>query len=165
MIDEFVTYFSAILGRSSRTCSEYAKELRQFGQWLGADDLTADDALAVATRGDVQRYISYCADAGNSAATRARKISSLRFFYNWALEMSVLTVNPVAGIYIGPTTASVTKIANRPVDAAGFLVVLAPNETGSYGVLQLFFPYNAGSIYSRQWNWGSTDWPAWRSNA
>jgi hypothetical protein len=68
------------------------------------------------------------------------------------------------GIYIGASNTLVASIANCPSGAAGFLVVFAPNAEGSWGVFQLFIPIGITTIYSRQWSWGSTDWPAWRSN-
>jgi len=68
------------------------------------------------------------------------------------------------GIYLFSTNSSVSGMSNYPIGSAGYLLVFAPNATGSYGVLQVYFPYDSSSIYTRHWNWGSTTWPAWRTN-
>lgn len=99
LVDNFVTYSSAMLGRSNRTCSEYAKEVRFFARWLSTDvELTEDEALLVAARSDVQAYIEHCNTAGNAGSTRARKVSSLRSFYNYCLEYGHVPINPLAGM-------------------------------------------------------------------
>lgn len=97
VITEFISYFSSIRGRSARTCSEYAKELAHFANWLDSD-LLPDDCLLLATRKDINAYIAYCSEIGNSAATRARKISTLRAYYSWALDAGVVDACPVGNM-------------------------------------------------------------------
>lgn len=92
LIDEFIVYFAAVLGRADRTCVEYAKEIRLFASRL-EPDMPVDDVLMLATRSDVRRYIESCSEL--SAATRARKISTLRTFYAWAVDNGYRTDNPV----------------------------------------------------------------------
>ncbi len=93
LIDSFVRYFSAVLGRAARTCTEYAKEIRLFASWL-EPDMPVDDVLMLATRSDVRRYIESCSE--RSAATRARKISTLRTFFAWCVANGHRPDNPVA---------------------------------------------------------------------
>lgn len=95
LIDSFIRYFSAVLGRADRTCTEYAKEIGYFASWL-EPDLPPDDVLLLATRSDVRRYIESCSDRSN--ATRARKISTLRTFYSWMVDSGLRQDNPVAGM-------------------------------------------------------------------
>lgn len=61
LINSFVVYFAAVLGRADRTCVEYAKEIRYFALWL-EPDMPVDDVLMLATRSDVRRYIESCSE-------------------------------------------------------------------------------------------------------
>ncbi len=95
LINDFIIYFSAVLGRADRTCQEYAKEIRYFAAWL-EPDMPQDDVLKLATRHDIRRYVESCSNL--SAATRARKISTLRTFYAWCVANGHRPDNPVAGM-------------------------------------------------------------------
>ncbi len=97
MITEFLTYFRAVRGRSVRTCQEYKKELFYFAAWLDPD-MESSDALQLATRSDVSDYIADCHAKGNSEATRARKISTLRTFYHWAVDEGLIDSCPVGSM-------------------------------------------------------------------
>jgi len=99
LIDNYLSYAAAVLGRATRTCMEYWKELHYFARWLGADSgLREDDVLQLATRDDIQHYLADCSACGNSAATRARKISCLRSFYFFLVDPGLALFNPVAGM-------------------------------------------------------------------
>lgn len=97
MITEFITYFSAVRGRSVRTCQEYAKELHYFAAWLDST-MSPDDCLMLTTRNDIHAYIAFCSEQGNSAATRARKISTLRTYFSWALDNGLIDCCPVGSM-------------------------------------------------------------------
>ena len=95
LIDSFVDYSIAIRGRSERTCEEYKKEVLYFAAWL-EPDLSIDDVLMLATTADVERYLVWCHEVkGNSGATRARKISALRSFYNFCVRKGHVLTNPL----------------------------------------------------------------------
>jgi site-specific recombinase XerD len=99
LIDNYLSYAAAVLGRATRTCMEYGKELHYFARWLGADSgLREDDVLQLATRDDIQHYLADCSACGNSAATRARKISCLRSFYFFLVDQGLALFNQVAGM-------------------------------------------------------------------
>ena len=85
MIDSYSSYALSVLGRSQRTVTEYCKEIRAFARWL-APDLDPSESLPLAVRSDVNAYLAHCLEIGNSASTRARKISALRMFYNFLFE-------------------------------------------------------------------------------
>jgi integrase/recombinase XerC len=95
LINSYVSYALSVLGRSERTVTEYAKEIRAFAKWL-APDLEPSDALPLAVRSNVNAYLEHCLKNGNAASTRARKISALRMFYNYLVEQGVIDVNPIA---------------------------------------------------------------------
>lgn len=91
MIDSYSSYALSVLGRSKRTVTEYRKEIRAFARWL-APDLDPSESLPLAVRSDVNDYIAHCLESGNSASTRARKISAIRMFYNYLAEQGVIDV-------------------------------------------------------------------------
>ncbi len=97
LINSYVSYALSVLGRSERTVTEYAKEIRAFAKWL-APDLEPSDALPLAVRSNVNAYLEHCLKNGNAASTRARKISALRMFYNYLVEQGVIDVNPIAAM-------------------------------------------------------------------
>lgn len=99
MVDDFVLYFHSVVGRATRTCSEYKKEILFFANWLSSSaDLTADETLYLATKHDVQEYIADCTNANNSESTRARKISCLRTFYGYLCSEGIIEHNPLEGM-------------------------------------------------------------------
>lgn len=97
LIENFGKYFSAVLGRSERTCTEYMKCALHFASWL-EPELSPSDVLLMVTRQDVIDYLVYCDSIGNSASTRAAKISYLRGVFNYLLQEGRIVHSPVAGM-------------------------------------------------------------------
>ena len=91
-IKQFEQYFSAVRGRRPRTCKEYGKILEEFFRWKG------DENIADVTKVVVMDYITHCDEKGNSASTRAAKVSVLKSFYNWAYDTDKCPANPLAGL-------------------------------------------------------------------
>ena len=95
IVDDFIKYFSSVLGRTKRTCEEYRKEIIFFSKTLEQKE-NLDNTLLNVKKKDVIKYIESCSSLATS--TRARKISMLRSFYKWCVEMSYIEENPVEGI-------------------------------------------------------------------
>lgn len=101
MFTSFINHFKT-LGKSDRTAAEYLKEARYFASFIRQTHqvgLPDEDLLLLATRADAYDYISDCTKKDLSAATRARKVSSLRSFYHFLIEFDYLTVNPFLSIH------------------------------------------------------------------
>ena len=99
IIREFLDYIGNIKGRSDLTVEEYYRDLRTFFRFLMRDrglvkgdseideiDISTVDKEMVesVTFSEIILFLNYCKeDRSNNAATRARKTSSLRDFFNY----------------------------------------------------------------------------------
>ena len=79
-------------GLSANTLAAYQTDLRHLAAWLAGQG----SALLEADRGLLQRYLASLVDAGMRPRTSARRLSSLRQFYQWALRESLLARDPTA---------------------------------------------------------------------
>ena len=107
---DFLFYMLTIRGRSERTVNAYYTDLRTFMRYLksksagpGVDEQKisiADisiETLAKVTLSDVYDFLNYTlTERENNAKTRARKVSSLRAFFNYlTVKERLLDDNPV----------------------------------------------------------------------
>lgn len=98
-VQDFLTYTEIVKGKSILTVSEYAMDLRTFFRFMKIfrglvdndmpfeeikiSDITTD-FIASITLMDAYSYLKYCKDERkNNAASRSRKVSSLRSFFNY----------------------------------------------------------------------------------
>ncbi len=111
VIRDFLTYNETIKGKSSRTVDEYYLDLQTFFRYLllsrgkvdkktpfNKIDISAVDIslIKTVTISDLYAFIVFCKDErNNSAATRARKTSTLRTFFKYLTShVHLLEVNP-----------------------------------------------------------------------
>lgn len=111
VIRDFLTYSETIKGKSSRSVDEYYLDLQTFFRYIllirgkvGKD--TEFDKISISdvdaelissiTISDLYSFIVFCKDnRGNSAATRARKTSTLRIFFKYLTnQIHLIDVNP-----------------------------------------------------------------------
>ncbi|MBQ5316017.1 MAG: tyrosine recombinase XerC [Oscillospiraceae bacterium] len=91
-LEEYIYYLRDIKNRSEHTIESYYIDLRLFLRFLKLDKLHDDsdtiadipyDTVAKVTLKDVYAYLSFSAkEQGNNEKTRARKVSSIKGFYN-----------------------------------------------------------------------------------
>ena len=95
MINAFFTYYLN-LGRSTRTAEEYKKEIDLYVDYLSKiyPGLNQEELILLTDKHDAYAYLTYCLEKGNSAATRARKISALRQFYRFLVSRDITDNNP-----------------------------------------------------------------------
>ena len=110
-VQSFLTYLDTIRGKSPRTVDEYALDLRMFLRFLKrhrglTDKRTSFDEISIhdigvdmlktVTMNDFYAFLNYLArEKGDSAATRARKVSCLRSYFKYLTNnLHVLTHNP-----------------------------------------------------------------------
>ncbi len=111
IIRDFLTYNETIKGKSSKSVEEYYLDLQTFFRYILSIRGIADkntpfdkipinsvdkDLLASISISDLYAFIVFCKDErGNSAATRARKTSTLRNFFKYLTNQTrILEVNP-----------------------------------------------------------------------
>lgn len=128
VIKEYLVYMETILGRSSKTVSEYYLDLRTFFRFIllsrgiadkntSFDDIPIDqvniDLAASITRSEILDFLVFAANErpknhkssettyGNSAKTRARKISALKGFYKYYCDkVQLISDNPTKSLDI-----------------------------------------------------------------
>ena len=93
-IATFLEAQAAELDAARNTQLAYARDLKDFDDWLGARAVT----LEVAARGDVESYLIYCDAQGLARATRARRLSAIRQLYRFAFEEGWRSDNPAIEI-------------------------------------------------------------------
>lgn len=76
---------------SSNTVKSYRQDLRAFEKWLGK-------RLRDCTREDLQAYLAEHVVNGKASSSRSRFLSSLRGFFNHAVEQGLVSDNPIANI-------------------------------------------------------------------
>ena len=117
---EFLNYMDAIKNRSKNTVSEYATDLRTFFRYCkyskGLTDCKDpnneeefakitikdcdDEFVKSLTITDAYAFLSFCKDSrGNSARTRARKVSTLRDFFKFCkTQKGIIKDNPMQNL-------------------------------------------------------------------
>ncbi|ADU26950.1 tyrosine recombinase XerC [Ethanoligenens harbinense] len=110
-VRDFLVYMETIKGKSPGTVREYENDLRTFFRFIKQmrgsvprdtpfDEIAIDDVdipfLASITLADIYEYLNYITnERKNRAASRARKVSSLRSFYKYLCERAgILQENP-----------------------------------------------------------------------
>ena len=112
ILREFLGYIGTIKGKSPKTVSEYYLDLRTFFRYIKMkrglvpenqdfEDITINDVdlelIRTIDLTQVFEYMNYLStERGNSAATRSRKVSSLRSFFRYLTDKTgKLSKNPV----------------------------------------------------------------------
>lgn len=89
-ISAFLEAQAAELDAAQNTLLAYGRDLKDVAAWLarhGAHFATAEAA-------QIEAYLTECADAGLSQATRARRLSAIRQLYRFAFDEGWRTDNP-----------------------------------------------------------------------
>lgn len=166
LLRDFLTYHETIMGQSQKTISEYYLDIRMFLRFMKLmrndmpirsrlDDIPIKDVdesfLASVTTSDIYDYLSYLAndrtvdpdasvpEYGISAASRARKLSSLKSFYKYlTVRTKKLSENPVADMEYPKLRKSLPKYLTLEQSAALLRAVDGPNAKRDYAILMLF---------------------------
>jgi len=91
LIDQFLEMLAAEKGRAKNSLMAYARDLEDFGGWLGGP-------VGDATTEDIRGYLADLAGRGFKAATSARRLSALRQFYLFLYRDGLRGDNPASGI-------------------------------------------------------------------
>lgn len=91
-IQTFLEAQAAELDAAQNTQAAYARDLRDFADWLPSGD------LSTASRADVESYLVHCDAQGLAKATRARRLSAIRQLYRFAYEEGWRADNPALQI-------------------------------------------------------------------
>lgn len=114
-VDNYCSYCRTVKNRSVKTVSEYEHDLLTFFRYIKAREkgeiteeimketdisrITIED-IGTITKEDIYNYMDYTAKVrGNSAVTRARKLSALKGFFKYLMVVRAeISVNPCENI-------------------------------------------------------------------
>jgi integrase/recombinase XerD len=89
----FLEMLAAERGAAGNTLQAYTRDLGDFTSFLERRGKPVEGA---GTK-DIQAYLHHVSEAGLSAASRARRLSSIRQFYKFLIAESVISADPAAG--------------------------------------------------------------------
>ncbi|MEM1389272.1 MAG: site-specific tyrosine recombinase XerD [Pseudomonadota bacterium] len=93
-VQSFLDAQAAEQGAATNTQLAYARDLRDFHDWLSSRGLD----FASAARADIEAYLIHCDAQGLARATRARRLSAVRQLYRFAFEEGLRSDNPAIQI-------------------------------------------------------------------
>lgn len=156
-LNSFLDYSITILNKSSNSIKEYNYDLNNFLKFMkkhlkltseidfekiSINDLTINDMKKI-TLEDIHYYISYMAtELKSSPATRARKISSIRVFFNYLTrKLKVLENNPAQYLETPKIGKRIPKYLS--LDESKKLLETVQNDNGrnserDYAIITLF---------------------------
>lgn len=98
---DYISNYEGWLIREKRaaanTLSSYLRDIRQFADWAGAEQL----ALIQINQEDIKRYAQHLEKSGKSNATVVRSMAALKSFYTYMLSIRAVPVNPAKGFTPG----------------------------------------------------------------
>jgi len=97
LVQAYEKYLVKVKQASENTVSSYLRDIRQFAQWL-----TAEEELDVvdASKQNICDYLSYLESQGKSSATVSRNLASLKNFYSYIVSVGFLEQTPVTDIHV-----------------------------------------------------------------
>lgn len=183
ILRDFLVYHETIKGQSQLTVSEYYLDLRMFLRFIKLmrqemsvrtklEDIPIRDVdiefLRSISSSDIFDFLAYLAsdrivneesaapDYGISAASRARKLSSIKSFYKYlTVRTKQLNDNPVADLEYPKLRKSLPRYLKMDQTAALLHAVSGPNQKRDYAILMLFL--NCGIRRSELVNLNLTD--------
>ena len=121
-VDLFLEAQAAELGAAKNTLMAYARDLRDFTDWVKYQNLSLDNLM----QPDIESYLVQCDAQGLAQATRARRLSAIRQLYRFAFEERLRADNPAIRIK-GPGKAQrLPKTLTE--DEVGRLLEVAPQH-------------------------------------
>ena len=172
LIRDFLSYHATVQGHSKQTVDEYYLDLRSFVRYLkrardkslqsvpmdhiSIDDVTLDLVGSV-TLSDVYAYMDFLnRDRGLNAASRARKVATIRSFYKYLTNKAkLLTKNPVQDLDSPRQKKALPKYLSLDESIDLLESVDGKNATRDFCILTLFL--NCGLRISELVNLNVTD--------
>ena len=96
-IDRFISYLRYELNRAQLTVEAYERDLRQFSDWITANNKTQFRPKDITTS-DVRAWLASLARDGVSPRSIRRKVQSLRAFFKYLLRKQVISSDPTSEI-------------------------------------------------------------------
>jgi len=156
LLNCFLDYLDSALDKSQNTIKEYNYDLVTFLKYLKLTDLNLDtnskeilinditiDDLKKLTLDDLYTYTSYLKNVKkNNAATRARKVASLKAFFNYlCMTQKLLDINPAQNLEtpkIGKRLPKYLTLEESQQLLKNVEKIDSRNELRDYAIITLF---------------------------
>jgi integrase/recombinase XerD len=122
-IQDYIAHLAVERNLSPRTLESYARDLRQFGSWVEKEKLRTDTI----DRTHIRSYLGSRRDAGLSARSAARALSSLRGLFRFLVGDEILAADPTADI----RSPSLWKTVPHALSGDEIKTLLAAPDTSS----------------------------------
>ena len=127
LIDQFLDWIWLESGLSPHTIAAYRNDLNQFSIWLNRKN----SDLANSRREDILAYLSYRMQQGAQSRTVARFLSTMKRYYQFAIQQKWIQENPVKDVVMPKTIRHLPKvISEQEVEK----LLSAPNTKSNYGL-------------------------------
>lgn len=104
---KYEAYLRDVKKASSNTLSSYLRDIRQLGDYL---TLHTDRGYADVSSDELEQYISHLKAEGKSVATVSRAIASIKGFYSFLKDNSMIDNNPADVLVPDKTTQKLPQI-------------------------------------------------------
>lgn len=152
---DFLGYMQTIKGKSPKTVDEYYLDLRTFFRYIKYskglapknvpfEDIDISDIdismLETITLTDLYQYLNYLLiERDNNAATRSRKISSLKSFFNYLTNKTgLIKTNPTKELDMPKRKASLPKFLTLEQSIDLLNSISGPYKERDYCIITLF---------------------------
>jgi len=155
VLNDFLTYMETIRGKSRNTVNEYFYDLRMFFRFIikqkiqGYKDTPLEeidisivntDLLKKITLSDLYAFISYTSrERDNNSSSRARKVASIRSFFNYATNKArILERNPASELESPKILKRLPRYLNIEESKRLLSVIDGKNRERDYAIITLF---------------------------
>ena len=114
MIDKFLDYLRHELNRAPLTIEAYHRDISQFSEWLGSENINDTDFCSV-TSSDIRSWLASLARNGESSRTIRRKSQSLRALFRWMRKQNMIDAAPTRDIPLPKISKPLPDIV-KPTD-------------------------------------------------
>ncbi len=142
-VEIFLMWLETQKNMASATISAYTKDLQDFENFLESIAKTLADIKEI-TKKDIQLYLAHMHKKEYSKTSVARKLSTLRTFFNYALRKKDISISPMLAIHnpkqpkYHPNIPSKEQVVNILESAPPSPKKIKPKEDSSKKELALF---------------------------
>jgi integrase/recombinase XerC len=122
-VEEFIRYLESVKRYSAHTCSNYQRDLAQFGEFLGQRMPARLEQVAEIEPRDIREFLSQLVVSGLARRTIARRLAALRSFFGYLYRQGLIAQSPAQAISAPKlertlpeflTVAEVTRLLEMP---------------------------------------------------
>jgi integrase/recombinase XerD len=126
LIDRFCDYLWLTDGLSQATLASYRQDMQRFFTWCESQHRNVNSLIGA----DIERYLAAQFSVGAKATSAARRLSSLKRFFKWQVEIGARADNPCSLVDAPRSTRYLPKtLTEKQVED----LLAAPDESTNLG--------------------------------